>query len=290
MTSVKNLVLIDAHSIIYRAYHALPPLTAPDNTIINAVYGFSSIFIKIIQEKEPDFLVAAFDVAAPTLREKEFKEYKAQRQKMPSDLVLQIPLVKETLDCFGVPVYEKEGFEADDVIGAIVEQTKGRNDVKIIIVSGDLDILQLVNDKVEAYIPQKGVKEAVVFDKAKVFEKYSLQPYQITDLKGLKGDASDNIPGVPGVGEKTAIFLLKEFQNLENLYKNLGGADISSRIRALLLEYKEQAFLSKKLATIKKEAPIDFDLESCAWGGFNKEEIGKLFKKFGFESLIKRLS
>lgn len=289
---VKRLLIIDSHAVLHRAFHALPPLTSKKGELVNAVYGFLLVFFKAIKEFKPNFVVATFDLPGPTLRHKEFKKYKAKRPKMPDELSSQIPKIKNILQTFNVPIFEKQGFEADDLIGAIAEQTEQKQifpKIETIILTGDLDALQLVNSQTKVYAMRRGLKDAVLYNTEKVKEKYQgLKPSQLLDFKGLRGDPSDNIPGVTGIGEKTAIKLLKEFKSFENLYKNL--EKVNAPIRTKLEQYKEQAFLSKELARIRKEVPIDFELKKCSWPRFDKEKVIQLLEKFGFNSLIKRLS
>jgi len=293
----KHLLIIDANSVIHRAYHALPLLTTKKGELVNAVYGFLLVFFKAIKDFQPDYIAACFDFPGPTFRHKKYKEYKAKRPPTPKDLVSQIPKVKEILDAFSVPVFEKEGFEADDIIASLKIKNQ-RAKIKNIIISGDLDLLQLVDKQTGVYILRKGVKDTVLYDENLVKEKFQgLTPEQILDFKALRGDPSDNIPGVTGVGEKTAIKLIKQFGNLENLYKAINQRplreavliSVNQHLRALLEEYKEQAFLSKELAEIEKNAPIDFNLEKCRWGEYDKEKIVQLLKNLEFYSLIERL-
>jgi len=285
---MKTLVLIDGNAWIHRAYHALPPFKDKKGKLVNAVYGFTSILFRIIQELKPDYLVATFDLAGPTFRNLEYKEYKAKRIKAPQDLYDQISLVKEVVEAMEIPIYEKEGFEADDLIGTIVEKVKEK-EIKTIIVTGDLDTLQLVNEKTHIFTSRKGMKDTCIYDIKAVDDRYGLKPNQIIDYKGLKGDPSDNIPGVPGIGEKTAIDLIKKFGSLKKLYQDLNGSDLKPQLKARLLEYKEDALFSYYLATIKKDVPIEFDLDKAKWGKFDSKKVAKLLEEFGFKSLIQRL-
>ena len=286
---MKKLVLIDGNALIHRAYHALPPLKTKKGQLVNAVYGFISILFKVIKELKPAYLATTFDLAGPTFRDLEYKEYKAKRVKPPQELYDQIPLIKEIVRALDIPIYEKKGFEADDVIGTIVQKTKDQK-IKNIIITGDLDTLQLVDRQTEVHTPPKGIKDMIIYDSAMVKKRYSLTPRQITDFKGLRGDPSDNIPGVAGVGQKTALDLIKTFGSLKKLYQNLPQSDLNPKLEAKLLEYKEQAFFSQYLATIKRNVPVDFNLEKCRWGKFNRSKVIKLLKKLEFDSLIKRLS
>lgn len=291
----KKIVLIDAHALIHRAFHALPPLKTKKGELVNAVYGFSSILFKVIKELEPDYLAVAFDLAGPTFRDIEYKEYKAKRVKPPQQLYDQIPLVKEIVKALALPIYEKEGFEADDLIGTIIAKLKthppaGGLKLKSIIVTGDLDTLQLVDENTEIYLPQKGIKDTIIYDLSAIKKRYGIRPRQIADFKGLKGDPSDNIIGVPGIGEKTALRLIKKFGSLKKLYQNLGKSDLDPKLKAKLLEYKEQAEFSQYLATIRRDVPLKFNLADCRWGRFNRQEVVKLLKRLEFSSLVERIN
>lgn len=286
----KTLVLIDGHALVHRAFHALPPLSTGSGELVNAVFGFSSILLKMLKDLAPDYIAATFDLAGPTFRHKEFDAYKATRVKAPDELYAQIGRVKEVLAAFNIPVFEAPGFEADDVIGTIVKQAK-KNKVKTIIVTGDLDTLQLVDENTSVYTLKKGVKETMTYDEAAVKERFAgLAPAQMVDYKGLKGDPSDNIPGVPGVGDKTAGQLLKDFGSLEKVYAAAEQGKIKNiKLAQKLLANKEQAFFSKYLATIKQDAPIKFKLAEALTRDFDKEKVVKIFKDLGFYSLVNRL-
>ncbi|MCP6719280.1 MAG: hypothetical protein KJI71_03555 [Patescibacteria group bacterium] len=292
----KRLIVIDSNSVIHRAFHALPPLTTKKGELVNAVYGFLLVFLKAINEFQPDFVAACFDFPAPTFRHKKFKGYKAKRPPAAKELYDQIPKVKEILKVFKVPIFEKEGFEADDIIGTISKKFPKKQvlpKTKTIIISGDLDILSLVNDNTEVYLLKTGVKNTVLYDEDSVKERYSgLVPDQLVDFRALKGDPSDNIPGVTGIGEKTAIDLLKKFGTLDNLYKKLEGnqeLDIKPKVKELLTEQKEQAYLSRELAEIEKNVLINISLKEFKWGKYDKEEIIKKFQDLEFNTLIKRV-
>ncbi len=231
-------------------------------------------------------------MAGPTFRDIEYKEYKAKRIKPPDALYNQIGKIKEVVRAFDIPIYEKQGFEADDIIGTISLRIKNNESgIRTVIVTGDLDTLQLIDEQTSVYTLRKGVKDTVIYDKKAVFERYGLKPSQLLDFKGLRGDPSDNIPGVPGVGEVTATKLLKEFGSMERLYECLERQKdkIQDTLKKKLLEFKEQAFFSKKLATIKRDVPIKFKLEDCRWGKYDREKVIGLFKELGFYSLIERL-
>ncbi|PIP23382.1 MAG: hypothetical protein COX90_03510 [Candidatus Nealsonbacteria bacterium CG_4_10_14_0_2_um_filter_38_17] len=293
----ERLIVIDSNSIIHRAFHALPPLTTKSGELINAVYGFLLVFFKVIRELHPDHIVACFDFPGRNFRHEQFKEYKAKRPKTPEDLCTQIALVKDIIEKFNVVILEKEGFEADDLIGTVVNLVQGDKEkrVEVFILSSDNDVLQLVNPSTKVYSLKKGVKDTIIYDEKGVEEKYQgLRPDQLIDYKALRGDPSDNIPGVKGIGEKGAIDLIKTFVSIENLYKELeeGSVKVQAlkpRIKEILAQQKKQAFFSKMLVTIKKDVPIDLTLEQCRWKGYNREKVINLFKDLGFLSLIERL-
>jgi DNA polymerase I len=288
----RKLLIIDSNSIIHRAFHALPFLTTKDQEKTNALYGFLLVFLKAIKDFQPDYLAACFDLPGLTFRHKKFKQYKAKRPPTPLELVEQVPKVKQVLKAFNVPVFEKKGFEADDLIGTIACSA---NKVEIIILTGDSDLFQLINEQTKVYFLRKGVKDVVLYGEKQAEEKFQgLSPIQITDLKALKGDPSDNIPGVAGIGEKTAVKLLLDFGSLDNLYIQIENESkkiekINPRIREILLNNKKQAFFSRELVEINKKVPIDFELEKCSWKSYDKEKVINLLKKFEFNSLINRL-
>ena len=293
----KRLIIIDSNSIIHRAFHALPLLTTKKGEKVSAIYGFLLVFLKAVREFQPDYIAAAFDLPGPTFRHKQFREYKAKRPLTPEELCQQIPKVKEVLRAFNVPIFEREGFEADDIIGTIVEKSESKTEN--IILSGDLDSLQLVSPKTKVYSLRKGVKDTVLYDEKSVKEKYQgLEPWQLIDFKALRGDPSDNVPGVPGIGEKTALKLIREFGSLENLYEVIQGAksfrggkfQIPEQLKIKLLDNKEKAFLSKSLVRLVKNIPINFNLKKCQWQKYDKRKVIEILKNFEFYSLIKRLS
>jgi DNA polymerase-1 len=295
---MKRLILIDANAIIHKAFYALPTLTNRKGEYINAIYGFSSILLKVLNELNPDYITAAFDLAAPTFRHIEYKEYKAKRVKKPDELINQIPKTKEILKGLNISVLEKKGFEADDVIGTISKKFN-KKDLEILILTGDLDTLQLVDKKIKVYSLKKGMTDTIVYGEKEVFERYELKPEQLIDYKGLRGDPSDNIPGVSGVGEKTACALLKEFTTIENLYKNIEKMSVkevekhpflTSKLINRLKQDKKIAFFSKKLATIREDVPIKIDLRDLDWKkGYDVKKAEQAFNQFYFKSLINRL-
>jgi len=292
ISRAKKLILIDGNAIIHRAYHALPPFTTKKGELVNAVYGFASTLLSVIAEFQPDYVVASFDLAGKTFRHEKFEDYKATRVKGDDELYAQIPRVKEVVKAFNIPIYEQAGFEADDVIGTIATQISalgGNSTEKIetIIVTGDMDTLQLINDTTSVYTMRRGLSDSVMYDSEKVFERYGLSPAQIIDYKALRGDPSDNIPGVKGIGEKTAVTLLQKYATLDGVYENI--SEIKGAVKEKLERDKAQAYLSRELATISLDAPVEFELEKAVLKDFNRETIVKLFSELNFFSLIKRL-
>jgi DNA polymerase I len=280
-------VVIDGNSVIHRAFHALPPLKNKKGETVNAVYGFLLVLLKITKEFNPKYLGVCFDLAEPTFRKKAFAEYKAKRKKAPQELYDQIPMVKDILKVFNISICEKSGFEGDDVIGTLSNCFCGLSNI---IVSGDLDTLQLVDEDTNVYFLSKGVKEASLYNENMVKKRYGgLSKEKLIDYKALRGDVSDNIPGVKGIGEKTAIELINNFKTIENIYKNINSEKITENIRKKLLENKEDAFLSKDLSRIRKDVPLDFSLENYKWGEYNLKEVKKTLEEFGFKSLIKKI-
>lgn len=288
---MQKLVVIDTYALVHRAYHALPPLVSPEGILVNGVYGFMLFFLKMLNDLQPGYIIAAFDMAAPTFRHKEYKEYKARRIKMPDNFYEQIQIVKNLLEVFNIPILEKEGYEADDIIGSITEKLKDKK-IQIFIVTGDLDTLQLINDKVFVYTLRRGIQDSIIYDKEKVFERFQLEPEQLIDWKALKGDPSDNVPGVPSVGEKTASGLIKEFKTLDNLYKNIkqeSKIKVSPRILEKLKNFEDQAYFSRHLVIIQKDLKLKFNLEEAKFDSPSKDKIVSLLNKLGFQSLISRI-
>jgi len=285
---MKKLILIDANALVHRAFHALPPLTTRSGELVNAVYGFASVLLKVINEMKPDYIAAAFDLAAPTFRHIEYEEYKAKRPKAPDELYEQIPRAKEVLKAFSIPVMEKEGFEADDLIGTLAKKFT-KQGVETLIVTGDLDTLQLVNDKIKIFTLKRGLTDTVIYGKKEVEERYGLKPNQMIDYKALRGDPSDNIPGVRGIGEKGACALLKDFGTLENIYRNLDKIKSKSIVEKLKTN-KQMAFFSKRLATIQLKVPIKVNLKELDWQkNIKLNKVKELFNQLNFQTLIRRL-
>ena len=290
---MKRFILIDAYALIHRAFHALPPMTTKSGEIVNAVFGFSSILLKAIDELKPDYMAAAFDMPEPTFRHEEYKAYKAKRPEAPPDLYPQVPRVKEILKAMDVPIYEKSGYEADDIIGTITKKIAGK-DIEVLILTGDMDTLQLVNNNIKIYTPKRGLNEPIIYDEKKVIERFEgLKPSQMVDFKGLKGDPSDNIPGVKGIGEKTAINLLNHYKTIEKLYEAVGKGRVEGASESVLEKLKtgkEMAFFSKKLSILDSNVPIEFSLKETEFGGLDKENLIKVFRELNFTRLIERLN
>lgn len=294
---MQTLLLIDANALIHRCFHALPPFTTKEGAPSGALYGLASILIKILHPDKktgaegingqlPDYLAAFFDRPEPTFRKEIFNEYKIHRPKAPDELVSQIIEAHKLIEAFDIKTFEIPGFEADDLIGAAVEKFKGVQDLKIIILTGDLDTLQLVeNNKVVVETIKKGISETIIYNEEGVKERYGLLPKQIPDYKGLAGDASDNILGVPGIGPKTATPLIKKYGTLENFMENGQEEKQYKKIS----KFKKQSLVSKHLGQIRRDAPLEIKLENLKYQGLPKEKLISYFKIMGFQSMIKRL-
>jgi DNA polymerase-1 len=279
-------MLIDGPSLVYRGYFALPPLTTSDGTLTNAAFGFLQIVLRGMQDLKPDYAIVSFDLGKPQFRFDAYPEYKAGRPSMPDDLRTQFPIVREICEMMGIPIRELEGYEADDVIGSLVQEAT-REGVETYIVSGDLDGLQLVNENVKLLTTRMGVASTVIYDEAKVEERYGLRPDQMLDYKALKGDTSDNIPGVPGVGEKTAISLLQEFGSLDAIYERLD--EVKGKLRERLAEHRESAFMSREVGRIVINLPVELKLDEARTGHYDRRAVAQHFRELEFRSLIDRL-
>ncbi len=313
-----RLVLVDGHSLLFRAFYAIPYLTSPDGAMVNAVYGFASILLSVIEELKPTHMAICFDSEGPTFRKDGYEKYKANRQKAPEEFKEQVPRAFEVVEKMNMPMFAVKGFEADDLIGTIAEQARdeSKHEIETVIVTGDQDIFQLVeNKKVLVFIPGMRSKPSIMYGEEEVEQKLGVRKDQVVDYKGLAGDSSDNIPGIRGIGPKTAVELLKKFENLEGVYNKLDEArsevlgteseseeieakqlkeialkmGVGVAVVAKLIEGRELAFKSRELATIMREVPIELKLEDCRVTGYDKRETVALFEKFGFKSLIKRL-
>ena len=290
---MKKLLILDSNSIINRAFYGIRALSAADGTPTNAIYGFLNILTKLINEQQPDYLCAAFDLKAPTFRHKMYDGYKAQRKPMPDELAAQMPIAKDILRAMGVTIFEKEGFEADDIIGT-VSRICGENDTECFIATGDKDDLQLAGNgtKVILTVTRMGQNETTVYDEDAVRERYHVSPHEFIDVKALMGDPSDNIPGVKGIGEKTAMSLVEKYHSIEYIYDNIDSIDVKGKMLENLKNGRDMAFLSKQLAEIDTSVPMEFDMEQCGFdGGFKSSpELYGILKRLELNSIIKRLA
>ncbi|HYB01941.1 MAG TPA: DNA polymerase I [Ktedonobacteraceae bacterium] len=286
-TKRKTLVLIDGHAIIHRAFHAVPEdLATSKGEVVNATFGFTSILIKALTDIKPDYIAVTFDRPSPTFRHENYAEYKAHRPTLPDIMRPQFHRVRQVVEAFDIPIYEKDGYEADDVLGTLSVQATHLG-VDTIIFTGDMDTLQLVNEHVHALVAKRGISEATEYDEAAVFNRYGLPPNKLPDFKGLVGDKSDNIPGVPGIGEKTATKLLTEYGDLEGVLVHID--DLSPKEQRLLREMGDQARQSKFLATIVVDAPVNLDLEACRTGQINRDKVIALFRELEFRTLVDKI-
>jgi len=294
----KRLVLLDAHAIIHRAYHALPDFQGPDGQPTGALYGLSAMLLRIMQDLSPDYIAACYDLPKPTVRHEAYEGYKATRQKSDDALSTQIGTSRKVFQAFCIPIYEREGFEADDILGTIAHELRGEKDIEVVIASGDMDTLQLTDsDRVKVYTLKKGINDTIMYDEAAVKERFGFDPSLIPDYKGLRGDPSDNIIGVPGIGEKTATELITTFGTIEDIYKALHKDEeaflkkgVKPRIMNLLKEHEEDAQFSKMLATIRTDAPIAFSLKDTERNdNVSMPKILSLFDELGFRSLRGRV-
>lgn len=285
---MKNkLVLIDGNSIAYRAFFALPLLSNEKGIHTNAIYGFTMMLMRILEEEKPTHILVAFDAGKTTFRHKTFGEYKGGRQKTPPELSEQFSFLRELLDAYNIKRYELPNYEADDIIGTLARQA-AKDEFEVKIISGDKDLTQLATDRITVDITKKGISEVDSYTPAFIEEKYGLTVDQIIDMKGLMGDSSDNIPGVPGVGEKTAIKLLKEFGTVETLLESIDQVS-GKKLKEKLEENKEQAIMSKELATIMTEAPVEMEVQDLVYDGFDKKKVIAIFKELSFNSLLEKL-
>jgi len=288
----KKFIIIDANALLHRSFHALPPLATKKGQLINAVYGFTSVLFKVFKEFKPSYMAVAFDLKGKTFRHEDYKEYKAGRAKAPDEFYEQIPLSKKVLEVLNIPVFTKETFEADDIIGTVVEENK-KKDIENIIVTGDKDSFQLIDDHTKVYTLRRGIADTVTYDEKLLKQRYGLKPKQMIDFKAIAGDPSDNIPGVKGIGEKGALDLLKKFGSIEKIYKEIDKkgdkANIKPRNLKLLKDQKKEAMMSKKLVTIVRDVPIEFDIDDCQLKPYDKQKVFELFKELEFKSLLARL-
>lgn len=288
---MKKLLILDSNSILNRAFYGVRYLSAKDGTPTNAIYGFLNILLKLIKEQEPDYICAAFDVKAPTFRHKQYEGYKAQRKPMPEGLAAQMPLAKDVLRAMGVTILEKEGYEADDIIGTVARLCE-ESEISCFIATGDKDDLQLASDKTKVIltVTKSGYNETIIYDDKAVKEKYHVTPTEFIDVKALMGDPSDNIPGVKGVGEKTAMSLIEKHHSIEYIYENIDDIGLKGAMLQKMKDGRKMAFMSKELATINRNTPIEFNAEECVFDGFeNNGELYEILKRLELNSIIKKL-
>jgi len=284
---MERLMLLDGFGLVYRGYYALPPLTTSKGELVNGVFGFCSIVLRGFADLKPDYVAVCFDLSGPTFRHEQYAEYKATRTRMPDDLADQFPKVREVVKALRIPVYEQQGFEADDVIGTLTVQAD-QVPVETTIVSVDLDMLQLVTDTTRLMTTRSGVENTVIYDPARIWERFGLRPDQMIDYKALKGDPTDNIPGVPGVGEKTAAKLVAQFGNLEQLYERIDEVK-PDKLRDKLVEHREPVFRGRELTTIVRDLPVTLDLDAARLADYDRDTVLRLFREYEFRTLIERL-
>lgn len=287
----KIFMLIDGSAIIHRAYHAMPAFTKKDGTPTGAVYGFSSMLLKLLQNIHPDFVAVAFDRGKPTFRQEMYVGYHANRPKANDDFRSQYQAIRDLVGSLSIPYYEVDGFEADDIIGTLNAKINAeRKDIVMYIVTGDRDMLQLVDEDTKVLMPVKGISEVMLYDALRVKEKFGVSPDQIIDLKAFMGDPSDNYPGVPGVGPKTASQLLQKYEHFENVFAHISDIEKENpKLAQKLAEGSDQAFLAKKLAALDCNVPFIFSLKDCEIGHLSKEKFIAAFESFEFHSLQRRL-
>ncbi|HEX5589906.1 MAG TPA: DNA polymerase I [Candidatus Limnocylindrales bacterium] len=284
---MERLMLLDGFGLVYRGYYALPPLTTAKGELVNGVFGFCSIVLRGFADLKPDYVAVAFDLSGPTFRHEQYADYKATRTRMPDDLAAQFPKVREVVKALRIPIYELQGFEADDVIGTLTGQADQR-DLETTIVSVDLDMLQLVTDRTRLMTTRSGVENTIIYDPARIWERFGLRPDQMVDYKALKGDPTDNIPGVPGVGEKTAAKLIAQFGDLDSLYTRIEEVK-PDKLREKLREHRDQVYEGRSLSRIVRDLPVELDLEAARLGDYDRDTVIRLFREYEFRTLIERL-
>ena len=285
MSNKKKLIIIDGNSLIYRAFYAIPLLKTSTNFVTNAAYGFTNMMLKVLKDEKPDFVIVAFDKSRTTFRTEQYSEYKANRKPVPDDLKHQFQIVRDILAAMNIQIFELENYEADDLIGTIAKSVA--NDIFVLIITGDRDILQLVSENTNVLTTKKGISQLEIYDRDKVFEKFGVYPEQFVDFRAITGDTSDNIPGVPGIGAKTAAKLLQKYKNLDNILSHLN--ELPKKHKEKFLKYKDQLLLSKELASLKLDLPVNINLQDCACRNPDYERLFEIFNKLEFKSLINSL-
>src|SRR6202162_3899278 len=283
----ETLLLVDGHNLVYRAFFAMPALSNSRGEMTNAAYGFTSMLFKALNDTTPTYAVAAFDLAGPTFRHEKFADYKAQRSRAPAELQAQFPWAREVVRALGIPIIEVPTFEADDVIGTLARKAEAAG-LDVIILTGDLDTLQLVPAHVRVFASRRGISDTIIYDLDKVRERYGFEPPLVVDFKALQGDPSDNIPGVPGIGEKTAMALVREYGPLERVLEAVPLMP-PGRVRRALEEHMEQARLSKWTATIVTDVEVDLPLDEARLFHYDETAVRELFDRLEFRSLLPRL-
>src|SRR3989344_7050112 len=287
---MKRLVLVDGNALLHRAYHATPPLSTSKGELVNAVYGFTSLLLKAIEELKPDFICIAWDDKSPTFRHEAYTQYKATRRPADDGLIFQYARVHEVVQSFNIPEHKLAGFEADDLIGTLARQAvEKEKNLEVVVLTGDRDIMQIINSRIKVMMPKKTINDVGLYGEQEFIERFGFRPKQLIEYKALAGDASDNIPGVSGVGDISATKLISQFETVEKLYQPKNLKTLPERIQKLLLEGAEIAVMSKKLATLDLESPIQLDLSACRVHDFDKQKVLNLFGELEFRSLINRL-
>ena len=283
---MKTFVIIDGHALIYRGYYAIPQLRTSKGELVNAVYGFSTVLLSMLEKLKPDYLAVAFDLKGPTFRHEAYEDYKATRAATPDDLLPQVPRVRQVVEAFRIPIFEMQGYEADDLIGTLAKQIQAYPDVEFLILSGDMDLTQLITDQVKVLSPLSGFNDVKTYDAQAVMDKYGIWPNQMVDYKALMGDVSDNIPGVPGIGKKNAAKLLFQYETLDGIYEHLD--DIGGALGEKLRAGRESALKSHHLARIVTDVPATLDLAQCHTHEVDGQQVRLLFGELEFRRLLPR--
>ena len=283
---MKTFVIIDGHALIYRGYYAIPQLRTSKGELVNAVYGFSTVLLSMLEKLKPDYLAVAFDLKGPTFRHEAYEDYKATRAATPDDLLPQVPRVRQVVEAFRIPIFEMQGYEADDLIGTLAKQIQAYPDVEFLILSGDMDLTQLITDQVKVLSPLSGFNDVKTYDAQAVMDKYGIWPNQMVDYKALMGDVSDNIPGVPGIGKKNAAKLLFQYETLDGIYEHLD--DIGGALGEKLRAGRESAFKSHHVACIVTDVPATLDLAQCHTHEVDGQQVRLLFGELEFRRLLPR--
>ena len=286
----ETLVVIDGNALLHRAWHGVPPLTTTDGTVVNAVYGFANVIERILDEQQPEYLAVAWDLPGKTFRHKLYKDYKGTRKKKEPELYAQIPMIQELLDAYKIPNLSVEGMEADDIIGTLAKTYGPDNSINVRIITGDLDSLQLVADDVEVEFFVKGLSQTKIYDEEAVMDRYGLAPHQLIDLKTLMGDSSDNLPGIAGVGIKTATTLLREHESIVGIIDAMERGELKKSIASKLEGQADQLKLMRKLVTIVTDVPLDFTVEDAEVEPADIEQLQDLYSNYGFRRWMNKYS